>query len=892
MASAPRTPRRPAACSASRPTRTAFALRRHPARRLRHCAHRSAEARSRLEDRGGRRLRSTRRSGIQRRARPGRGPRRLDLRRRNPHQTGRQASSALAVYWPRSMALASRLARAALFVLAVSGYVAATAAPIDSHASGLGGPTLAQGRRAATPDTQSLRTTLDTYCVTCHNQRLKTAGLALDTVDAASPHTNPEVWEKVIARLRAGSMPPAGRPRPDGRDLRSIAAWLEADIDRAWAAAPNPGRINAVHRLNRTRVQQRHPRSVRARPRREVAAARRRDGRRQLRQLRRRPHDLDRAPRALPVGRRARSRGWRPGLPPAAPGARRPSRFRCTSCRTIGRAKTCRSDRAAASRFATTSRSTASTSIKVRLRRQYQDYLMGMGWPQQLDVRLDGKLLKRFTVGGGAPGRPAAASYAGDGEPGFAGDPEWEKYMQVDGDAGPRGPRAGRRRDRASSACRSSGSCGSRKACRSRCSAAGCSRTTSSTWTTRASARSRSAARTRSAGAGARTRRAAARSSSASRRRDAEERGLRHEDPVAHRPARLSPAGHRTPTSQTLLDVLRRAAGATAAASTPASSSRSSGCWSIRTSCCASIAIRGTAAAPADGYRLSDLELASRLSFFLWSSIPDERLLDLAERGELTRPADARAAGAADAGRSARAADALVDDFAAQWLNLRRVDEVVVHPDRLSRLRRQPARGVQAGNRAVRRAARCARIAACSICCAPTTRSSTSGWRGTTAFPGIYGSRFRRVTLPESRSARRAARARRAAGDDLVSRPHLAGAARQVAARQHLRRAGAAAAARRRHHAAGDQARRRAADHPRAAGAASAESGVQQLPRGDRSARLRARELRRDRRLADRRRIGQAGRRHRHHGERRDDRRARGPAGAAARRSPISFRAR
>ena len=74
--------------------------------------------------------------------------------------------------------------------------------------------------------------------------------------------------------------------------------------------------------------------------------------------------------------------------------------------------------------------------IKVRLRRQYQDYIMGMGWPQQLDVRLDGKLLKRFTVGGGAKGRPAAASYAGDGEPGFAGDPEWETYMQTGGDAG------------------------------------------------------------------------------------------------------------------------------------------------------------------------------------------------------------------------------------------------------------------------------------------------------------------------------------------------------------------------------------------------------------------------------------------------------------------------
>src|SRR5205823_14811512 len=72
-----------------------------------------------------------------------------------------------------------------------------------------------------------------------------------------------------------------------------------------------------------------------------------------------------------------------------------------------------------------------------RLQRQYQDYLKGMGWPQQLEVRLDGKLLKRFSVGGQGTGRPAATSYAGDGEPGFAGDDSWEKYMQIGGDAGP-----------------------------------------------------------------------------------------------------------------------------------------------------------------------------------------------------------------------------------------------------------------------------------------------------------------------------------------------------------------------------------------------------------------------------------------------------------------------
>ncbi len=80
-------------------------------------------------------------------------------------------------------------------------------------------------------------------------------------------------------------------------------------------------------------------------------------------------------------------------------------------------------------------------------------------------------------------------------------------------------------------------------------------------------------------------------------------------------------------------------------------------------------------------YNLSDLELASRLSFFLWSSIPDERLLSLAEKGQLSNPAtlekEVRRMLA-----DPRATDAFVNDFAAQWLNLRRVEEVVVDPDK------------------------------------------------------------------------------------------------------------------------------------------------------------------------------------------------------------------
>src|ERR1700682_5529899 len=77
------------------------------------------------------------------------------------------------------------------------------------------------------------RTFVDQYCVTCHNQKLHTAGLALDTLDATHPSANAEVWEKVIAKLQQGSMPPPGRPRPDAAAYRSAAGSLETDIDRA-----------------------------------------------------------------------------------------------------------------------------------------------------------------------------------------------------------------------------------------------------------------------------------------------------------------------------------------------------------------------------------------------------------------------------------------------------------------------------------------------------------------------------------------------------------------------------------------------------------------------------------------------------------------------------------
>jgi hypothetical protein len=93
------------------------------------------------------------------------------------------------------------------------------------------------------------RGVLDKYCVTCHNQRLKTAGLALDTMDLAKVPAQAEVWEQVINKLRSGTMPPQGLPRPDAATYSSLAGWLEEQIDQA--SAPFAGRP-ILHRLNRS----------------------------------------------------------------------------------------------------------------------------------------------------------------------------------------------------------------------------------------------------------------------------------------------------------------------------------------------------------------------------------------------------------------------------------------------------------------------------------------------------------------------------------------------------------------------------------------------------------------------------------------------------------------
>src|SRR5438094_2119738 len=88
------------------------------------------------------------------------------------------------------------------------------------------------------------RAVLDQYCVTCHNDRTKRANLSLEKLDLTTASDNPELWEKVIRKLRAGVMPPPGLRRPNLNEYEGLRDWLETEIDRKAALrGANPGHV-------------------------------------------------------------------------------------------------------------------------------------------------------------------------------------------------------------------------------------------------------------------------------------------------------------------------------------------------------------------------------------------------------------------------------------------------------------------------------------------------------------------------------------------------------------------------------------------------------------------------------------------------------------------------
>jgi hypothetical protein len=113
--------------------------------------------------------------------------------------------------------------------------------------------TSARQAAALTPPTAVApepRAAVDKYCLSCHNERTKTSGLTLDRQTIPDAPSHPDVWERVLRKVRAGMMPPPGMPQPDAAARQAVVAWLETSLDAQARRAPDPGRP-LVHRLNR-----------------------------------------------------------------------------------------------------------------------------------------------------------------------------------------------------------------------------------------------------------------------------------------------------------------------------------------------------------------------------------------------------------------------------------------------------------------------------------------------------------------------------------------------------------------------------------------------------------------------------------------------------------------
>ncbi len=253
------------------------------------------------------------------------------------------------------------------------------------------------GRADEAPEFAAL---LDTYCVSCHNSRTRVAGLALDRTDRFDFAKYAEVWEKAAEKLRAGVMPPRGRPRPAAADAARLASWAEGELDRLAQTRPNPGRAATFHRLNRAEYQN----AVRDVFGLAIDAAALLP-----------PDDanfgFDNVGNLLSISpalfdryvMAARKVSWLAlGAPPPSPGVETflvPDGVHQDDVVTQ-----LSDDLPFGSRGGTAVRHYFASSgeyvFTVRLKRDKYDTIEGLGEASQLEIRVDGALIKRFTVGG------------------------------------------------------------------------------------------------------------------------------------------------------------------------------------------------------------------------------------------------------------------------------------------------------------------------------------------------------------------------------------------------------------------------------------------------------------------------------------------------------------
>ena len=508
------------------------------------------------------------------------------------------------------------------------------------------------------------RALLNRYCVTCHNEKLKTAGLMLDKIDVDRPSANAEVWEKVIRKLRTGAMPPAGMPRPDPASYDALATYLETEIDREAAAKPNPG-SPGIHRLNRTEY---------------INAVLDLLGldidNKTLLPADDRSYGFDNIGDVLTVSplllerymaaarRISRLAIGDPAMAPVFDVYNVPARFRQDDRSSEDLPFGSRGGIAIHHYFPLD----GEYAIKIRLKRDSVLDIIGLAEPHQLDVHVDGVRIKEFTVGGKGKGEPGTYSTsisaynkksAKDGQESYerTADAGLEFHFQakagarllgvafVNRNSAPEGrlrkrevaPRYAAEDDTPSVA----------------------SVTISGPYDPK--------------GPG----------DTPSRRKIfiCRPASTNDDGPCARKIlSALAHKAYRRPATDGEVQVLL---GFYRVGAKKAGFETGIGMALRRILISPEFLFRierdPSNVMPDNVYRLNDLELASRLSFFLWSSIPDDELLNVAERGALREPAvlEKQVRRMLADSRS----KALVDNFAGQWLYLRNLQSVIPDPE-------------------------------------------------------------------------------------------------------------------------------------------------------------------------------------------------------------------
>ncbi len=585
---------------------------------------------------------------------------------------------------------------------------------------------------AAQPDPS--RSFLDRNCVVCHNSTRLTANLSLDAeaVDPLDAPRDAEIWEKVIRKLRTGAMPPAGRPRPDSRAAAALVSHLETTIDAAAARRPMVGRPVA-HRLNRTE----YANAIRDLLGLEVDAA-------ALLPPDDSGYGFDNIGDVLTVSPMLMERylGAAGRIARLATGiADGPTSHIYTLSKYLRQDDRMSEDLPFGSRGGAAVRhtfpSTGEYIVKLRLLKNHRDQIRGMRQVHDLEIRLDGERLEVFTVGRPPMTNPTPEQRAEELQYILNGDRELNVRFRatagqhlvsaafLDRPAVQEGPL------RPALSVATFGFSGD---------AALYATEEPALWTVEI------------------------------------EGPFDVEPPAAGGPVdtasgehlfvcRPADAAGEIPCARDIFSPLVRRAfrrPATDADLAPLLALFAEGRARGSFEAGVELALRKVLASPeflfriahdpvdaepASPYRLGDLDLASRLSFFLWSSIPDEELLGFAEQGELSDPAvlDQQVARMLADPRAA----ALIDNFAGQWLYLRNMQLVMPDPETFpefdDNLREAFARETELFLTSQLREDR----SVLDLLRADYTFLNERLARHY-GIPGVYGSHFRRVELPEA----------------------------------------------------------------------------------------------------------------------------------------------